>query len=136
MQPHPDGRTATRVLERGVGRRTLLRAVVTVDTLSHEGVLEDQGRDPRGYFGGFGVRPRDVLRDAVDVAAHAVHDGPGPHVVTGPIVVRGAAPGDVLKVEVLDLRLRVPYGVISNRHGKGALPGGLPGEGDDDPSYR
>jgi acetamidase/formamidase len=110
--------------------------VVTVDALSHEGVLEDQGRDPRGYFGGFGVRPADVLRDAVDVAASAAHDGPGPHVVTGPVAVRGARPGDVLKVEVLALRLRVPYGVISNRHGKGALPGELPEAWDGDPRYR
>jgi acetamidase/formamidase len=111
-------------------------AVVTFDALSHEGVLEDQGRDPRDYFGGFGVRPSDVLRDAVDVAAHAAHDGPGPHVVTGPVAVRGAQPGDVLKVEVLELRLRVPYGVISNRHGKGALPGELPEAWDGDPRYR
>ena len=69
---------------------------------------------------------RSVLRDVVDVAAHAVHDGPGPHVITGPIAVRGAEPGDVLKVEVLDVALRVPYGVISNREGKGALPGEYP----------
>ena len=27
---------------------------------------------------------------------------------------------------MLDLPLRVPYGVISNRHGKGALPGEYP----------
>ena len=47
-------------------------------------------------------------------AAHAAHDGPGPHVVTGPIAVRGAERGDVLKVEVLDLRMRVPYGVIDH----------------------
>ena len=32
----------------------------------------------------------------------------GPHVVTGPIAVEGAEPGDVLKVEVLDLAPRVP----------------------------
>ena len=30
-------------------------SVVTVDALSHEGLLEDQGKDPRAYFGGFGV---------------------------------------------------------------------------------
>lgn len=110
--------------------------VLTVDALSHEGVLEDQGRDPRGYFGGFGVAANDVLRDAVDIAAHAVHDGPGPHVVTGPVAVQGAMPGDVLKVEVLGLRLRVPYGVISSRHGKGALPGELPDAWDTDPRYQ
>lgn len=100
--------------------------VVTLDTLSHEGVLEDQGRDPRQFFESYGVPGRSVLRDAVDVAAHAVHEGPGPHVITGPIAVRGAEPGDVLKVEVLRLALRVPYGVISNREGRGALPGEYP----------
>jgi len=102
---------------------------VTVDTLSHEGVLEDQGRNPTAYFGGHGVKPDGVLVDAVDLAASGVEhdfDVDGPHVVTGPIAVRGARPGDILKVEVLDLALRTPYGVISNRHGLGALPGEFP----------
>lgn len=101
-------------------------AVVTVDTISHEGVLEDQGRDPRGYFGDHGVATAQVLLDAVDLAERAPHDGPGPHVLTGPVAVRGAQPGHVLRVDVLDLQLRVPYGVVSNRHGKGALPGEYP----------
>jgi acetamidase/formamidase len=47
-------------------------------------------------------------------------------VVTGPIAVRGAEPGDVLKIEVLDLGLRVPYGVVSSRESLGALPGEYP----------
>ncbi len=108
-------------------------SIVTLDTISHEGVLEDQGQDPRGYFAGFGVPRRQVLDDAIAVAARATHDGPGPHVVTGPIAVRGAEPGDVLKIEVLRLQLRVPYGVISNRHGKGALPGEYPEQFEGDP---
>jgi acetamidase/formamidase len=99
---------------------------VTLDTISHEGVLEDQGKDPVEYFTSFGVPEDRILSDAADVAARAVHDGPGPHVITGPVAVRGAQPGDVLKIEVLDLQLRVPYGVISNREGKGALPGEYP----------
>ena len=111
-------------------------SVVTVDALSHEGVLEDQGKDPRAYFGGFGVPAAGVLQDAVAIAAGAVHDGPGPHVVTGPVAVAGALPGDVLRVDVLDLQLRVPYGVISNRHGRGALPGTYPEVWVDDPSLR
>lgn len=101
-------------------------AVVTLDTVSHEGVLEDQGKDPMEYFTSFDVDEDQVLDDAVSVAANSAHAGPGPHVVTGPIAVRGAEPGDVLKVEVLDLQLRVPYGVVSNREGKGALPGEYP----------
>jgi acetamidase/formamidase len=101
-------------------------AVVTMDTISHEGVLEDQGKDPRAFFESYGVPHAKVLQDAIAVAARSRHDGPGPHVVTGPIAVRGARPGDVLKIEVLELPLRVQYGVISNRHGKGALPGEYP----------
>ncbi|GLW10638.1 acetamidase [Microtetraspora sp. NBRC 13810] len=103
--------------------------VVTIDTVSHEGILEDQGRDPVGYFGDHGVDRDDVLRDAIAIAASGIeHDfaADGPHVVTGPVAVTGAKPGDVLKIEVLDLRRRVPYGVISSRHGKGALPGEYP----------
>ena len=104
-------------------------SVVTFDTVSHEGILEDQGRDPIEYFAGKGVRRQDVLRDARSIAASDIeHDfaADGPHVVTGPVAVRGARPGDVLKVEVVGLVPRAPYGVISNRHGKGALPGEYP----------
>jgi acetamidase/formamidase len=100
--------------------------VVTVDTLSHEGVLPEFG-DPVSWFRRHGVPVDEVLRDAVDVAAHVEHAaGAGPHVVTGPVAVEGAEPGDVLKVETLALARRVPYGVVSNRHGLGALPGEYP----------
>jgi acetamidase/formamidase len=102
---------------------------VCVDTISHEGVLEDQGRDPRAFFAAAGVAAAGVLDDAIDLAASAVPHDPsevGPHVVTGPVAVTEARAGDVLEVEVLELLPRVPYGVISNRHGRGALPGELP----------
>ncbi|MFT4213158.1 MAG: acetamidase/formamidase family protein [Microbacterium sp.] len=102
--------------------------VVTIDTVSHEGILEDQGKDPLAYFGGHGVPPGAVLDDAIEIAGRLARDpeADGPHVVTGPIRVNGAAPGDLLKITVLTLHPRVPYGVISNRHGKGALVGELP----------
>ncbi|CAN5190841.1 acetamidase/formamidase family protein [soil metagenome] len=108
-------------------------ADVVIDTISHEGIMEDQGRDPRAYFAREGVDAEMVLTDAVALAAS---DYPrnagvdGPHVITGPIDVRGARVGDLLKITVLETTPRVPYGVISNRHGKGALPGEYPlGEG-------
>jgi acetamidase/formamidase len=109
---------------------------VTVDTVSHEGLLEDQGKDPMQYFGDHGVKRDSVLRDAVEIAAKTPHAGPGPHVVTGPIAVEGARPGDVLKIEILRLIRRVPYGVISNRHGKGALPGEYPEKFETVPAYQ
>ena len=104
-------------------------SVVTIDTVSHEGVLEDQGKDPVKFFARYGVKPGQVLTDARAIAASSVeHDfvKDGPHVVTGPVEIQGAKAGDVLKVEMLALQPRVPYGVISNRHGKGALPGEFP----------
>lgn len=104
---------------------------VTIDTISHEGILEDQGRDPEAFFGAHNVP--GVLSDAVALAGS---DHPrtfgfdGPHVVTGPIEIRGAQVGDLVAMTVLETLPRVPYGVISNRHGKGALPGEYPLEGD------
>jgi acetamidase/formamidase len=99
---------------------------VTIDTVSHEGILEEQGRDPAAFFAAAGIG--QVLQDAVTVAREVEHDpaAHGPHVVTGPIAVLGARPGDVLEAEVLELSYRAPYGVISNRHGKGALAGEYP----------
>ncbi|MCP9274148.1 acetamidase/formamidase family protein [Mycolicibacterium arenosum] len=99
---------------------------VTTDTVSHEGILEDQGRNPVEYFGSHGVAESDVLQDAVNIASGYSRtprnfDVDGPHVVTGPILVEGAQPGDVLKIETVEAVPRVPYGVVSSRHGKGAL---------------
>ena len=102
---------------------------VTIDTISHEGILEDQGRDPRAFFGRYGAA--EVLDDAVALAASDRSRGDGgPHVVTGPIRVTGALPGDLLKITVLETLPRVPYGVISNRHQRGALAGEYPVDGE------
>jgi acetamidase/formamidase len=114
------------------GAKPILRvksgASVTFDTISHEGILEDQGRDPQAWFGRHGVGPDAILRDAIDLAGSRVphHFDEGPHVVTAPVHVEGAMPGDVLQVDVLALDLRAPYGVVSNRHGKGCLAGEFP----------
>ena len=104
-------------------------SLVTFDTVSHEGVLEDQGKDPIKFFGRFGVKPGQVLDDAKAIAASSLeHDfvKDGPHVITGPVEIAGAKAGDVLMVQMIALQPRVPYGVISNRHGKGALSGEFP----------
>ena len=104
-------------------------STVVFDTVSHEGILEDQGRDPLKYFESKGVPANLVLKDAIAIAgSNTAHDfaKDGPHIVTGPVAIENAEPGDVLKIEVLSIVPRVPYGVVSNRHGKGALPGEFP----------
>ena len=104
-------------------------STVTFDTVSHEGLLEDQGRDAEKYFKSKGVKDAFILDEAKKITnsglEHDFHKD-GPHIVTGPIEIKGAQPGDILKVEVISVEPRVPYGVISNRHGKGALVGEFP----------
>lgn len=109
---------------------------VTIDTVSHEGMLEDQGRDPDAFFARHGVVPSEVLADARAIAASGIPHRfgiDGPHVLTGPVHVRGAVPGDVLRVEVVALHPRARYGIVSNRHGQGLLAGELPGGDPPDP---
>ena len=104
-------------------------ATVIFDTLSHEGLLEDQGRNPLRYFASKGIPAHQVLKDAIAITQSDLpHDfaKDGPHIITGPVAVDGAEPGDVLKVDILSVVPRVAYGVITNRHGKGALPGEFP----------
>ena len=104
-------------------------SLVTFDTVSHEGILEDQGKNPVKYFAQFGIKPDQVLKDAQAITESSLeHDfvKDGPHIITGPVEIEGAKVGDVLKVEMVRVQPRVPYGVISNRHGKGALPGEFP----------
>jgi acetamidase/formamidase len=104
---------------------------VTFDTVSHEGILEDQGRDPEAFFARYGVEA--VLDDATEIAAGDLPHTfgvDGPHVVSRPVRVEGARPGDLLAMTVVETLPRVPYGVISNRHGKGALAGEYPLDGD------
>jgi acetamidase/formamidase len=103
--------------------------IVTFDTLSSEGLMEDQGRDPVSYFGRFGVPRRAILDEAVEIAASGLKrefPAKGPHIVHGPVRVRGAEAGAWLRVDFLDLRPRVPYGIISSRHQRGCLPELLP----------
>lgn len=102
--------------------------VVTVDTVSHEGLLGDQGADPVAFFGQWGIGPDEILDDVRSLAGTALDrtGDDGPHAVLGPIAVAGARPGDVLCIETLGLTPRVPYGIVSNRHGRGPLAGSMP----------
>ena len=58
---------------------------------------------------------RDIYRDVKD-------RGPGPHILTGPVAVNGAMPGDVLEVRILEINLAVGYGYNRQRPFTGALP--------------
>jgi acetamidase/formamidase len=98
---------------------------VRIDTMSHQGLLTKD--DPVTFFGAAGIKPEEVLQDAKDIYAKVPHPkGLGVHVLTGPIYIEGAAPGDALEVRVLDLEFRVPYGVNNTGPGSGVLPDLVP----------
>ena len=50
----------------------------------------------------------------------------GGHIVTGPVGIHGAEPGDVLEVRVLDVQLRQPWGWNVQRPLRGTLPEDFP----------
>lgn len=49
--------------------------------------------------------------------------GPTSHMLTGPVHVEGAVPGDVLQIDILDITLIDRWGYVAIRPLKGTLPG-------------
>jgi acetamidase/formamidase len=95
--------------------------LVTIDTLSHQGI--NTGDDPIAFFARGGIKREEVLPELPDVYGRVKPPpGGGTHVLTGPIYIEGAEPGDLLEVRVVDVRFRVPYGVNFSNKGVGVLP--------------
>src|SRR5262249_3388190 len=54
--------------------------------------------------------PRDWIPKAIPEIFERAPRGTGPHILTGPIAVKGAQPGDVLQIDILEICLTQPYG--------------------------
>src|SRR5574337_1165309 len=71
--------------------------------------------------------PREQIQPALFEIERAVKDrGEVPHILTGPVYVEGAEPGDVLEVKILSIDLVVPYAWNTFRPGRGYLPDEFP----------
>src|SRR6185436_19621380 len=57
-----------------------------------------------------GVKPEDVQDSLRKVVDTVTDKGPGGHILTGPVYVEGAEPGDALEVRILSIDLTIPYG--------------------------
>jgi acetamidase/formamidase len=59
-----------------------------------------------------GVAPDKIQASLKAIVAEVTGDrrGPGGHILTGPVYVEGAQPGDVLEVKVLSIDLAIDYG--------------------------
>lgn len=86
--------------------------VVTVETVS----------GPRETLPGEGFHIPPALREIHG----ALRPDPGPHILTGPIRVSGARPGDVLEIRIRDIRLGQDWGYTRYRPLWGTLPDDFP----------
>jgi len=67
-----------------------------------------------------------TVRPELVAIQQAVQPDLGPHILTGPVAVRGAMPGDALRVEVLDVQLADDWGFTLFKPGMGTLPDDFP----------
>jgi acetamidase/formamidase len=101
-----------------------LPPVLTIESGDSVGVTTLSGNDddlpPAGS-------PFTVLPEHRDVLAH-VRREIGPHLMTGPIAVRGAEPGDELAVEIVEIRPLQDWGWNLIKPDWGTLPEHFPRE--------
>ena len=75
---------------------------------------------------GAGVKPADVEQSLRDIVKEVTNKGPGGHILTGPIFIEGAEPGDVLEVRIQSIKLAIPYAYNAFSPGRGFLPEDFP----------
>jgi acetamidase/formamidase len=91
-------------------------AIVRMDTVSHQGLgqLPNGQPDPITQAAASGIPADQVLPDAVDIYYNLDYPNRtkngGSHVLTGPIYVEGAEPGDTLEVRIVKVENRTPWG--------------------------
>ncbi|MGA2135131.1 MAG: acetamidase/formamidase family protein [Bryobacteraceae bacterium] len=73
-----------------------------------------------------GVPPAEIEQSLRDIYREVTDKGPGGHILTGPIYVEGAEPGDTLEVRIQSIRLALPYAYNAFRPGAGFLPDEFP----------
>ncbi|TCO78335.1 acetamidase/formamidase [Chromatocurvus halotolerans] len=106
---------------------------VLIQTLTHAGATQDQ--EPISYLTGMGVPREEILDDVLAFWADRdgrLREGASGHVITGPLYIEGASPGDMLEIEILDVTTRVPWGINNTSPRGGVFSAAYPGftEGD------
>jgi acetamidase/formamidase len=71
---------------------------------------------------GAGVAPAQVEPALREVVEKVTNKGPGGHILTGPIFVESAEPGDVLEVRIQKIDLAIPYAYNAFSTRGGFLP--------------
>ena len=107
--------------------------MVRINTLTHAGAVQDA--EPVAYLAELGVSRDEILDDMLDFWASREgrpREGRSGHVITGPVFIEGAEPGDVLEIQILDVETRVAWGVNNTSPRGGVLSPNYPGARPDD----
>src|SRR5436309_3628547 len=72
------------------------------------------------------VPPAQVEQALRDIYKEVTDKGPGGHILTGPIYVEGAEPGDTLEVRIHKVQLALPYAYNGFSPRGGLLPEDFP----------
>src|SRR5437870_5013330 len=73
-----------------------------------------------------GVPPDQVEQSLRDITDQVKDKGPGGHILTGPVYIEDAQPGDVLEVRIVSVRLAILYAYNGFGPGRGFLPEDYP----------
>jgi acetamidase/formamidase len=73
-----------------------------------------------------GLPPDQVQQTLRDVYKEVTNRGPGGHILTGPVYIEGAEPGDTLEVRIQKIDLAIPYAYNGFRAGAGFLTNDFP----------
>ncbi len=91
---------------------------VTIQTLSTCGSDERLEKE--------GVAARDIPPYNEAIFQQVKDRGPGGHILTGPLAIAEAEPGDVLEVDILKINLDAPFACNGFGAGRGFLPNDFP----------
>jgi acetamidase/formamidase len=108
--------------------------VVRINTITHAGAT--QGMEPVAFMAQDGIPREEILQDQIDFWASREgrpREGRGGHVLTGPVYIEGAEPGDMLEIQILDIETRVPWGVNNTGATSGVFAAAYPGSREGDP---
>jgi acetamidase/formamidase len=100
----------------------MLKPVLTVNSGDIVTIESVAGLDPATVDASGIVPPSAVPEYARAIRREVTDRGPGPHILTGPVFVNGALPGDVLEVRIQQIDLAIDYGNNVQRPYAGALP--------------
>jgi acetamidase/formamidase len=108
--------------------------VVRIHTITHAGATQDM--EPVAFMAQDGIPREEILQDQIDFWASREgrpREGRSGHVLTGPVYIEGADPGDMLEIQILDVETRVPWGVNNTGATSGVFATAYPGSRDGDP---